>query len=327
MLGGTPLSLTGGLLEELFLSTSHAKFYSAIATVTIAPCTVGKSNMFRRSYLNALTTTPSASPSAETRSELRDPGTAFFFFSDNICEDHLIGDLLWRSPVPKGNRRIAEQEGQLLCNHKKEERELHNVRIASQESIASWSNHGLLTSHPSNLATQPMARMPPNSYVDRRLKWLRVRKFTVTAATLVEPGTERLLCSAYGAWAFTILPWFHKTLNIPQTWSAFCVIYLLNIFLGAIIDRYTWTLLQRGRTDTGSDDRPSFGRTRGKRRGILWWTLAWLGREILAFPIWRWAVVEGMTVVWKGRKFWVGMDMKVHEIEGQGKDEREAKVD
>lgn len=46
------------MLEELFLSTSHAKFYTAISTVAVAPCIVGKSNMFRRSHLNALTNVP-----------------------------------------------------------------------------------------------------------------------------------------------------------------------------------------------------------------------------------------------------------------------------
>lgn len=43
-----------------------------------------------------------------------------------------------------------------------------------------------------------------------------------------------------------------------------------------------------------------------------------MGREVLAFPIWAWAVVGGVTVVWRGRRFWVGTDMKVHEIDGQG---------
>lgn len=45
----------GGRLEELFLSSSHAKMYTAINTVLIAPCIVGKSNMFRRSHLDYLT--------------------------------------------------------------------------------------------------------------------------------------------------------------------------------------------------------------------------------------------------------------------------------
>lgn len=324
MLGGLPISESGGLLEELFLSTSHAKFYTAIATVAIAPCTVGKSNMFRRSHLNALTTTPSASPSAETRLEMRDPGIDFF--SDNICEDHLIGDLLWREPVPQEIQKRAEWEGFPPPDHEPSGRPLEHQSDGYSLVKPRWSNHGLLAPHASNLATQPMARMPLISYIDRRTRWLRVRKFTVTAATFVEPGTESLLCSAYGAWGLTTLPRCNRVLGIPQTWLAFCIIYIFNIVLWAAADRYTWNMLQHGGSDAG-DERPSFGRTRGKRRGLGQWVLAWLGREVLAFPIWAWAVIGGVTVVWRGRRFWVGMDMKVHEIEGHGDDGREEKVD
>ena len=294
---GLPISQSGGLLEELFLSTSHAKFYTAIATVAIAPCTVGKSNMFRRSHLNALTTTPSASPSAESRAEMRDPGIDFF--SDNICEDHLISDLLWRSPVPESVKHSAESEGSVASEQVRPPR-------------SKWGNHGLLPPHPSNLATQPMSHMPLSSYIDRRTRWLRVRKFTVTAATFVEPGTESLLCSAYGAWGLTSLPWCQQTLHIPQTWTAFFILFLLSVIIWASVDRYVWNLLQHRGTVDG--ERPRFGRMEGEKRGLGQWVLAWLGREVLAFPIWCWAVVGGVTVVWRGRRFWVGTDMKVHEI-------------
>ncbi|OAL25825.1 hypothetical protein AYO22_04619 [Fonsecaea multimorphosa] len=41
----------GGHVEELFLSSSHAKMYVAINAVAVAPCIVGKSTMFRRVHL------------------------------------------------------------------------------------------------------------------------------------------------------------------------------------------------------------------------------------------------------------------------------------
>ncbi|MDI1485685.1 MAG: Ceramide glucosyltransferase [Ramalina farinacea] len=102
-------SSSGGLLEELFLSTSHAKFYTAINTVAIAPCIIGKSNMFRRSHLNALTSPPKSpttnTPIATTTTTASVPlaqqsQPGIDYFSSNICEDHLIGDLLWKNPVP-----------------------------------------------------------------------------------------------------------------------------------------------------------------------------------------------------------------------------------
>lgn len=299
-----PIDEAGGLVDELFLSTSHAKFYTAIATVAIAPCTVGKSNMFRQSHLNALTTATSTSPYNTNPGEQHQ---GIDFFSDNICEDHLIGDLLWRSPVPQSVEKIAEMEG----------RDPGDTCADAEEAKLTWRNHALLPPHPSSLCTQPIANTSLISYIDRRTRWLRVRKFTVPMATLVEPGTESLLCSAYGAWGLTTLPWCNATLGIPQTWLAFSTIYLTSIIIWATIDRYVSSMLLYHGGNSQPAERPLFDRTatgKGRRRSLKEWIFAWLGREVLAFPIWAWAFFGGVTVVWRGRKFWVGMDMRVHEI-------------
>lgn len=50
---------------------------------------------------------------------------------------------------------------------------------------------------------------------------------------------------------------------------------------------------------------------------------AWVGRESLAFGIWIWAVVGGVEVDWRGRKFWVGWDASVHEMADWGREGRE----
>ena len=275
----------GGLLEELFLSTAHAKFYTAISAVAIAPCIVGKSNMFRRSHLNALTSETTARP----------PGIDSF--SDNICEDHLIGDLLWRSPVPLSVRLAAEREG----TGSSSDRNPHST---------TWRNHGLL---PSDLAIQPTSHLSLNDYLARRVRWLRVRKFTVFLATLVEPGTESLLCSSYFAFGATTHPWITRTFSIPTTWLSFVLVWVLGVCGWMAVDYLVWSRLQGGRTIEGQG--PAFLQGR-KRRSVREWLLGWVGREALALGIWVWAVVGGGTVVWRGRKFWVGMNMKVHEIGG-----------
>lgn len=110
--------------------------------------------------------------------------------------------------------------------------------------------------------------------------------------------------------------------GIPQTWLGFWMFFIFSVCVWAVADRYLWTLLQHGGTEA-EVERPSFGRVRGERWGWGQWLVAWVGREVLAFPIWAWAVVGGVTVVWKGRRFWVGMDMKVHEVEGQRVRERQ----
>jgi ceramide glucosyltransferase len=280
------LATGGGRMEEVFLASSHAKMYTAINTVAVAPCILGKSNMFRRSHLNYLTSPQGSGPLASS-----DPATSEFahsrnvgidHFSYNICEDHLLGDLLWRRSIP------------------------------NEPSIG---NHGLVFG---DLAIQPIAGMGVKAYIARRVRWLRVRKFTVTLATFVEPGTESFLCSAYGAFAVTTLPWFHQTLGISRTWSAFVGLWLLSIAVWATVDWTGYILLHSGRTvemEVG-EDVPPFARplTRTSRRPFLNWLTAWIGREALALPIWLWAFWGGVTVVWRDRKFWVGMDMKVHEI-------------
>ncbi|TGO37992.1 hypothetical protein BHYA_0084g00230 [Botrytis hyacinthi] len=266
----------GGRFEESFMASSHAKFYTAINTVSVAPCIVGKSNMFRRSHLNYLTSTsPNYSPGID-------------FFSENICEDHLIGDLLWRKQVPE------------------------------EEAGERWHKHGLV---PGDLAIQPMAGMSVREYIARRVRWLRVRKWTVTLATFVEPGVEPLLCSAYGSFAITTLPWFHERLSVPQTWLAFALVWLSNVAAWMTLDWFVYAHLHSGASIELDVNTPSFARppqTRS-RRPFKEWASAWLGREILALPIWIWACLGGTTVMWRGKKFRVNLDMKVIEIKGEKK--------
>jgi ceramide glucosyltransferase len=264
------LKTKGGRLEELFMSSSHAKFYTAINTVLVAPCLVGKSNMFRRSHLDVLTN-----------------GQGLNYFSHNICEDHLIGDLLWKRPVPR--------------------------KIMGDGTVA-WGNHAILFG---DLAIQPMANMSVREYVARRVRWLRVRKYTVLLATLVEATTESFFCSVMLSYGLTTVPYVHETFHIPQTWAAFCVVWLLSVSTWAMVD---WTLYQKLHSGVSIDmdaNTPPFARPNsrgGTRRPFLQWLCAWLGREGLAFPIWFWAVFGGATVTWRGKSFWVDMNMKVHEI-------------
>ncbi|KAH8590961.1 hypothetical protein B0O99DRAFT_520377 [Bisporella sp. PMI_857] len=272
----------GGRFEEMFMASSHAKFYTAINTVAVAPCIVGKSNMFRRSHLNGLTSGESPySPGID-------------YFSENICEDHLIGDLLWRKGIP--NQANGER----------------------------WKKHGLLLG---DIALQPMARMSVQEYIARRMRWLRVRKWTVTLATFVEPGTESLLCTAYGSIAVTTIPWFHDGLGIPQTWFAFFSVWLVNICSWMLVDSFLYQKLHSGSSIELDENTPSFAQPRnGNGRRTFWeWVLAWLGREFLALPIWTWACYGGTTVMWRGKRFRVGLDMRVKEIKSkQSTDPKEA---
>jgi len=267
----------GGRLEEMFMSTSHAKFYSAINTVCIAPCIVGKSNMFRKSHLDRLTD-PSQNPILSASDATR--GRGLDFFSSYICEDHLIGDLIWRSHIP------------------------------------GFKNHALVFGE---VAIQPMSGMSVAAYFARRARWLRVRKWTVLAATLVEPGIEPLLCSLYLSFALTTLSWFHDKVGIPQTWGAMAAIWLATVTVWMAVDRWFSNKLRKLESVEVDENTPSFALGSGRPGGIgqrpfLAWLAAWLGREFLALPIWTWAVLLGTTVNWRGKQFKVRMDMSVVEV-------------
>jgi ceramide glucosyltransferase len=278
-------NLGGGRLEELFLSSSHAKMYVAINTVAVAPCIVGKSTMFRRAHLDYLTSNKTLGP--DTPSSRASIGIDFF--SHNICEDHLIGDLLWKSRLP-----------------------------ASSAFPSKMRNHGLVFG---DLAVQPVANMSVPSYISRRVRWLRVRKFTVPVATLVEPGTESFLCSAMGAYGLTTLQASQELAG--DSWSAFWAWWALSIMGWMVVDWTVFLLLHSGRTmETAYRGRelrvPSFAKPLSSavsvRRKFWSWLLAWLGREALALPIWTWAIWGGTTVTWRDGRYWVGLDMRVHEI-------------
>ncbi|KAE8420180.1 hypothetical protein BDV36DRAFT_119253 [Aspergillus pseudocaelatus] len=277
------LATGGGRLEELFLSSSHAKMYTAINTVLIAPCIVGKSNMFRRSHLDYLTMPSPTDP------KKRNPGIDYF--SDNICEDHLIGDLLWKN-------RVREEK----------------------EKGERFGKHSMVFG---DLAIQPVGNMSVGDYIARRVRWLRVRKFTVLLATLVEPGTESLLCSCYGAWGVTTsLAQFLQEKGFccatyMTTWTAFFAFFFLSLAVWILTDWTLYIKLHSAKSVELDEDTPSFARPPSHcltRRTFLQWFSAWLGRECLALPIWIWAFYGGVTVTWRSRRFRVGLDMKVREI-------------
>ncbi|CCU79107.1 ceramide glucosyltransferase [Blumeria hordei DH14] len=262
------LNQFGGKLEEMFMSSSHAKFYTAINTVSVAPCIVGKSNMFRKSHLDYLTAGDSQ---------------GLDYFSKSICEDHLIGDLIWRGKV------LEEERGQ------------------------KYHRHGLLFG---DLAIQPMAKMSLMKYIGRRVRWLRVRKWTVPLATMIEPGVEPFFCSLHGAFAITHLPWVSRNLGITQSWYTFVIVWLISISTWMLVDTLLYARLHSAASTKITSETPVFARPASglSLKKIKSWIVAWLGREILALPIWIWACLCGTTVNWRGRLFRVRIDMTVVEV-------------
>ncbi|CAK7199220.1 Ceramide glucosyltransferase [Sporothrix eucalyptigena] len=286
---------SGAALDEMFMATTHAKFYSAINTVGIAPCIVGKSNMFRKAHLDS--TTDPAQNQTVLKAEDAQRGRGVDFFSSYICEDHLIGDLLWRSPIP------------------------------------GYRHHGLAAG---DLAIQPMAPdVSVKAYAARRIRWLRVRKWTVLIATLVEPGVESLLCGLYASFAVTTLvdklslPAFATDWFIQNTWASMLRCWLAFVGVWMAADWCTYRRLQACRCIESDDATPVFAKGRGTGmpvRHFVSWLRAWVGREVLALPIWTYAVLLGATVAWRGKQFHVRMDMSVVELDDQGRQVKESEA-
>lgn len=267
----------GGRLEEMFMATSHAKFYGAINSVGIAPCVVGKSNMWRRSHLQQLTS-PDQNPTiVPCPSGL----LGIDYFSRYICEDHMIGDLLFKCRIP------------------------------------GFKNHGLVEG---DIAIQPASSMGVEAYIARRVRWLRARKWTVLLATLVEPGVESFLCNFYLSFALTTIPQLSHWLRISPNWSSMGLLWLMGVIFWMLVDRVVFGWLHRGQSTEVDSDTPFFAQGTRRpcgvpQRSLGEWLAAWIGREVLALPIWTWAVLLGATVNWRGNNYKVHSDMSVEEIQ------------
>ncbi|KAI5780770.1 nucleotide-diphospho-sugar transferase [Geopyxis carbonaria] len=264
-------SVGGGRLEENFMSSAHAKFYWTINYLGVAPCIIGKSNLFRRSHLDEAT-------SDGTPSERQ----GLLYFAENICEDHLLAEKLWRTP-------LAEE-------------------ISGKRS---WRRHGIAQ----DLVFQPIEKMSVGDYLRRRTRWIRVRKYAVIAATLAEPCTEAMVCCLIGSYGVTSIPAF--TNIIGSSWRSFWIFWIIGMLFWALTDRLLFNFLHKYNSITVDKNTPSFivekpGRSFGA------WAIQWIGREALTFGVWAWAMWPG-EVDWRGSRYKVSWkNMKVTEIRRDG---------
>ncbi|KAJ1724042.1 Ceramide glucosyltransferase [Coemansia erecta] len=127
--------------------------------------------------------------------------------------------------------------------------------------------------------TGDLARQPTDidsfaEYCRRRIRWVRVRKYNVTVATLYEPFTESIVLGLLTAWALHHL----YALDIISSFSTFfsCWFALDMLFFYRI--------------------------NHGPPPSWIWFVVSWLCRESLALPLWI-AAIFGNTVMWRGQKF------------------------
>lgn len=134
-----------------------------------------------------------------------------------------------------------------------------------------------------DLALQPLGNMSLTTYLKRRIRWIRVRKYTVSVGTLYEPFTECLLSGLIGSMAF-----LHYFNTPPLLFLAYHIAFWL------LCDTLVTAKLESGLY------RP-------------WaYLFAWIVKEIGAVPLWIMAML-GTTVVWRGQPYHLNPDGTVFD--------------
>lgn len=265
----------GSLLDEMFLFTSHLKFYVSLNNLSIAPCVNGKSNLYRKSDLDfAVSRIPYAKSQFFSEASVKQdalrisnkgPGHLIEFFAKYIGEDNMIAIALWEN-----------------CNG----------RTALTGDIVIQP---LLSHNKSNSIKE---------YFNRRVRWLRVRKYMVKAATLVEPTTESIICGIIGTFALSTLLW-NQTFNV---WF-----FILHMACWFACDYYQFYVLVNNITN--SRHLPVWLRNVAPMSRSLWqWSQIWLMREAFALPIWIDAML-GQEINWRGKPFKIKTDLSAEELQ------------
>jgi ceramide glucosyltransferase len=269
---GSTVANLGAQLDEMFLHTSHAKFYVFFNKASVAPCVNGKSNMYRISDLDAavesisrgenpiINNKPNIAQAAKQYVGRR--GEGIRFFARYIGEDNMIGIALWETGR---------------------------------------------TGMTGDVVIQPIGGSVANTlmdYVDRRVRWLRVRKYMVMAATLVEPTTESILIGLFGTYGISNL-WFDGRYRL--------VMMCIHEIIWCFVDYIQSSILQQyaGQDQLSIFDPPFF--VTQKRPHWVHWCFIWVLREMLAFPVWLKAMC-GSQIDWRNRPFKINPDLSAEEL-------------
>ncbi|KAI0375211.1 glycosyltransferase family 21 protein [Pilatotrama ljubarskyi] len=164
--------------------------------------------------------------------------------------------------------------------------------LAEDNMIASalWHELGLRHDLSCDVAKNAVGNMSLMDYIARRIRWVRVRKRMVLAATLVEPLTESVLAGSLASIGLRYLTGFPPWLFLPAHFLAWLFVDM-DVF-----------------ASLAGHPVPA---------NIRWQFLAaWAGRELMALPIWFMAIV-GNEVEWRGKRYEVTHNGEVRRA-GEG---------
>ncbi|KAI0778392.1 glycosyltransferase family 21 protein [Trametes elegans] len=164
--------------------------------------------------------------------------------------------------------------------------------LAEDNMIASalWHELGLRHDLSCDVAKNAVGNMSLMDYIARRIRWIRVRKRMVLAATLVEPFIESLLAGVLAAlglyYLFGIPPWLFLPVHF-LAWLSVDMDVFASLAGHPVPASMRWQFLG-----------------------------AWAARELMALPIWFIAIV-GNEVEWRGTRYEV-MDNGEVKQAGEG---------
>ena len=148
--------------------------------------------------------------------------------------------------------------------------------LAEDNAIASavWHELGLKHDLSCDVARNVIGNMTFMDYVWRRVRWIRVRKHMVLAATILEPFTESVVLCVTAALSFRKL-------------------FGISIWIFAIFHFIFWLTIDL-------DVYASVGARRPEQ--MVHFIFFWLARELLALPIFLIAVI-GNNITWRGQRY------------------------
>ncbi|SHO79414.1 Uncharacterized protein MSYG_3763 [Malassezia sympodialis ATCC 42132] len=273
-LGVLPADTWASHVERVFLSTTHAKMYLAINAVAVDSCVMGKSNMYRKSDLEQVPDSffhldrhgdrfgsRAFDDAPSDQDDVVCHGArALARFGIYLAEDNMLALSLWRPPQQLAHR-VAPGD-------------VAHVAVGDIQTMT--------------------------EYAKRRMRWIRVRRHMVPAATYVEPFTESLVAGLCG-W-FGLRVWLLAPLGASGSlWLLFVVFYGLHLAAWYWVDTDVHLSLRQGVPLPAAEQQRFFG--------------AWCLREALALPIWAWAMA-GATVTWRGQRYRILEDAQAAPAEG-----------
>ena len=164
--------------------------------------------------------------------------------------------------------------------------------LAEDNMIAGalWHELGLRHDLSCDVAKNAVGDMSLMDYIARRIRWIRVRKRMVFAATMAEPFTESFLAGCLASFGAKYLFKLSPLLSLPVHFLAWLY-----------VDFDVYASLA-GHPVPSSKRWPFIG--------------AWILRELLALPIWFVAIV-GREVEWRGQRYEVLQNGEVQKAESR----------